>query len=80
MTATNFRATAPKHNLRHLDVLCREALRTRIMKDHDPWSESEPVKISASKLPAAETGMTSNIQYEGDGRIPEDILGHPKTA
>jgi hypothetical protein len=72
----NHRATAPKYGLRGFDLLDREALRIRIQRHHEVWSESEPVAISASRLPEAETGLTQHVIYRGDGRIPDDILGY----
>lgn len=71
----NYNATAATYGIPDFGLLYREKLRIRIERGHEPFAESEPVRISAGSLPAYETEMPKNIMYEGDGRIPDDILG-----
>lgn len=76
----NYEASDPTYGIpnREYDLLRRECLRIRIRRSHDVWAESEPVRIDASRLPVHETGIERNIYYEGDGRIPDDLLGAPR--
>lgn len=73
-TQTNPYATAPTHGFRGFDLLHRECLRIRIQRDHDVWADTEPVAIGSGFLPAFETKIERNVQYRGDGIIPDDLL------
>lgn len=75
---TNFDATAAHYGIDGFGLLRREKLRIRIMRDHAAWADAEPVVISPGRLPQYETGIEQVVFYEGDGRIPEDILGAPR--